>query len=165
MKQKIFTVLVGVLIITGFVLYLRWDADRRTHWEQKYIKGMANGENPYELVFRWNQTTLNPFTWKKPSTDKLVLGRPREVLVFKEEGLLIVPVLVLLNPENLKLKPSSEVARFQYVYNVRSNLVAMVATDAFGVPTEKEKFELLKKASQAQVIREWADTVVSKRSK
>ena len=163
MKQKIFSALIAVGFISAVVFGLWWDANQRVRWEQKYIKGMTKGDDPFELVFRWNETTLNPFTWKKPSTDKLVVARPEELILFEDEQMLIVRVLIMLNTKNLNLDSSRETARYEYRYDLRSNRVAMVATDIFGVPTEKEEFGPLTKGTQAQIVRDWAEEIIKKR--
>ena len=164
MKRKIVSSLATIGIIVSVILYLWWDADRRVQWEQKYVAVMTKGDNPFELVFRWNEVTLNPFTWKKPSTDKLVIARPKEVVLFQEERLLLVRVLVMLNTRNLKLDPSMETTRYEYRYDLRGDRFAMVATDVFGVPTEKEKYEPLAQGPQAQIIRDWAEAIIKSRA-
>ena len=164
MKERITNTLVLLALFAGAIGYLWWDAQNKVRWQNKNIAALTSGENAFELVFKWNEVSLNPFTWNKPYSDKLVFARPSEVIPFEEQGLLLVNVLILLNADTLKIQESEAMKRHEYWYDLRSNRVARVATDLFGISKQERKYEPLEKGAQDMFILDWSKVILKRQS-
>ncbi len=164
MKDRITNTLVLLALFAVVVGYLWWDAENKVRWQNKHIAALISGENAFELVFKWNEVSLNPFTWNKPYSDKLVFARPSEVITFEEQGLLCVNVLILLNTDTLNIQKSEAMKRHEYWYDLRSNRVARVSTDLFGISKQKRKYEPLEKGTQDMFILDWAKEILKRQS-
>jgi hypothetical protein len=155
-KEKALHILMGVLIVTVVVLGLWWDAESKLKWQNAYIERITNEENSFELVSKWNQVSLNPFTWKNPYSDKLIYADSSDIVFFEDDESVLVFVRIVLNTRRLKIDDSRAFSRNYYAYDLKNRTVEYGKAGLYGERLMEEEFELLEKGTQAFTILEWA---------
>jgi hypothetical protein len=136
--------------------YAWWDSENERKWERKLHSSFCSGQNAHELVSRWNEVSLNPFTWRTPFTRKMVFARVSEVQDFSGDGLLAVPITRVMDTEALRVPESDKITRFIYWYDLKRNQVASVETDMYWVSLSDKKYESIKKGSDQETVLAWA---------